>query len=158
MLIDVNKLAINRLLQGLTLEEYDDKDPYIYKARTIDSSGSWYSITKNGYWSKVNKNNGISVNNNIITQFNFISTEINYISDLFILVDYSKDSDRFLIYRNTNFRYYLLSLLYIYMDLYHHILQELILEEVYLLLIYLHLSTSLAPKIRSQDVFETKPL
>jgi len=105
MLIDVNKLAINRLLQGLTLEEYDDKDPYIYKARTIDSSGSWYSITKNGYWSKVNKNNGISVNNNIITQFNFISTEINYISDLFILVDYSKDSDRFLIYRNTHSSY-----------------------------------------------------
>lgn len=104
MLIDVNKLAINRLLQGLTLEEYKHpKNPeYIYKANRIDSSGSWYSITKNGYWSKVNKNNGISANNNIVTQFNFALSGLNYMSDLFILVDYSKDSDRFSIYRDTH--------------------------------------------------------
>jgi len=103
MLIDVNKLALNRILQGSTLEEYEhSKDPdYLYKANRIDSSGTWYSITKNGHWSKSDQKNGFKADSDIVTQFNFISTAVNYISDMFIIVDYSRDSDRFLIYRDT---------------------------------------------------------
>lgn len=103
MLLDVNKISINRLLQGSTLEEYEhSKDPdYLYKANRIDSSGTWYSITKNGHWSKSDQKNGLKDDSDIITQFNFISSKVNYISDMFIIVDYSKDSERYLIYRDT---------------------------------------------------------
>lgn len=108
MLLDINKLALNRLLQCSTLEDYEDDDnpEYVYESNIIDTKIGSYSVTKNGHWSIYDEENGIEDEpNNIVTQFNFISTAVNYISDLFILVDYSNDSDRYRIYRDIQHSY-----------------------------------------------------
>jgi len=104
MLIDVNKLALNKRLAALTLEEHIDSvsDKYVYKGNYFTKGkGRHSTFTKDGIWSVVNPKEP----ENIITQFNFISSKVNYISDMFMLVDYSNDSRRYLIYRDTKSRY-----------------------------------------------------
>jgi hypothetical protein len=105
MELDVNKIALNKRLKAFTLDwnHASNKTDYIYNKTDYIYKGISFTQDLNKIASF--RRDGTSFYNldpsiNLITQFNFTSSALNYISDLFIIVDYSKDSDRFLIYRN----------------------------------------------------------
>jgi len=98
MILNIDKLSLNKKLEAFTIEnniEQSSSPRYIFRASCI-SRRHWYCVTKDGTWAVSQKHNY----KNIITQFNFISSELNYISDLFFMVDYSKDLNRFLVYKD----------------------------------------------------------
>ena len=98
MELDVNKIALNKRLEAFILEDYNhpSKKDYIYKGTSFTKDlNKFDSFKKDGTWSTYNPD----APKNLITQFNFLSSEPYHISDLFILVDRS-ESGRSYIYRD----------------------------------------------------------